>query len=80
MKARFKRRNGQTMVEYIIIVCLIAITLIAVFGFFSKAIGKRVATATAALDDEAGSEAAAVAEGIDGNSIRNLDPGGNSNN
>ena len=28
-------RKGQTMVEYIIIVCIIAVSLIAVFSYFS---------------------------------------------
>ena len=36
-------RKGQTMVEYIIIVCLIAISLIAVFTYLSRAIGKKAA-------------------------------------
>ena len=35
-------RKGQTMVEYIIIVGLIAISLIAVFTYLSRAIGKKV--------------------------------------
>ena len=35
-----KLRKGQTMVEYIIIVCLIAVSLIAVFTYLSRAIGK----------------------------------------
>lgn len=57
MKARSKRRNGQTMVEYIIIVALVAVGLIALFGYFSKAVGTKVTGVTAALDDTAGSEA-----------------------
>ena len=42
-------RKGQTMVEYIIIVVLIAVSLIAVFTFLSRAIGKKAAGATEAL-------------------------------
>ena len=38
-------RKGQTMVEYIIIVGLIAISLIAVFTYLSRAIGKKAAGA-----------------------------------
>ena len=44
MKAR-KSKKGQTMVEYIIIVALIAISLIAVFMYFGRATGKKVAGA-----------------------------------
>ncbi len=61
-KSKLNRRNGQTMVEYIIIVVLIAISLLVLFGKLSKATGKKVAGATAALDDEVGSEAKSLAE------------------
>ena len=56
MKSR-KQKKGQTMVEYIIIVALIAISLIAVFSYFSRATGKTVANATKQLDSEEGSQA-----------------------
>ena len=56
------RKNGQTMVEYIIIVVLIAISLLVLFGKLSKATGKKVAGATAALDEDVGSEAKSLAE------------------
>ena len=46
-----KLRKGQTMVEYIIIVCLIAISLIAVFSYLSRAIGKKAAGAASALSE-----------------------------
>jgi Flp pilus assembly pilin Flp len=39
------------MLEYIIIVALIAISLIAVFTYFGGAVGKKVAGATEAIDD-----------------------------
>ena len=61
-KSKRNRRNGQTMVEYIIIVVLIAISLLVLFGKLSKATGKKVAGATAALDEEVGSEAKSLAE------------------
>ena len=50
-----KTRNnkGQAMVEYIIIVVLIAITLIVLFAKFGGAIGKNVAGAANALDANA---------------------------
>ena len=50
MKNR-KHKKGQTMLEYIIIVALIAISLIAVFTYFGGAVGKKVAGATEAIDD-----------------------------
>jgi len=50
MNAR-KNKKGQTMLEYIIIVALIAISLIAVFTYFGGAVGKKVAGATEAIDD-----------------------------
>jgi len=60
-----KNRRGQTMVEYIIIVALIAISLIAVFTYFSKAAGKKVAGATQALDSEMGDKAKQAVDSID---------------
>ena len=77
MSTRFRNRRGQTMVEYIIIVVLIAITLLVLFGKLSKATGKKVAGATSALDSTVGGEAAAIANTIDENRVRNLRPDGN---
>ena len=65
-------RRGQTMVEYIIIVALIAISLIAVFTYLSRAIGKKTAGATDALSESEGSQAKAKVEEIQEGSIRNL--------
>lgn len=67
-----KSRKGQTMVEYIIIVVLIAITLMVLFSKFSKAAGKKLAGATSALDSESGSEAASLAEEIDEKKVADL--------
>ena len=57
-----KLRKGQTMVEYIIIVCLIVVSLIAVFTFLSRAIGKKAAGATEALSEEEGAKARSAVE------------------
>ena len=65
-------RKGQTMVEYIIIVCLIAVSLIAVFSYLARAIGKKAAGATEALSSEEGSKAKSAAESISESSIKNL--------
>lgn len=67
-----KLRKGQTMVEYIIIVCLIAVSLIAVFTYLSRAIGKKGAGAAEALSDEEGSKAKEAVERIDENSIKRI--------
>lgn len=72
MKKNRKNRSGQTMVEYIIIVVLIAITLLVLFSRLSKATGRKIAGATSALDADAGSEAASLAEDIDENKVRDL--------
>ena len=76
MKKRSNRRSGQTMVEYIIIVVLIAITLLVLFSRLSKATGKKIAGATSALDADVGSEAATLANEIDENKVKNLQPDG----
>ena len=65
-------RKGQTMVEYIIIVCLIAVSLIAVFSYLSRAIGKKAAGATEAPSSEEGQKAKAAAEAISEDSVKNL--------
>lgn len=79
MKCRFGRRSGQTMVEYIIIVVLIAITLIFIVGKFSQATGRKIAGATSALDADAGSAAADAAENISGDKIKELNSDGTFN-
>ena len=65
-------RKGQTMVEYIIIVALIAVSLIAVFTYLSRAIGKKAAGATEALSSEEGSKAKSAVEEISEDSIKKI--------
>ncbi len=71
MKA-VKGKRGQTMVEYIIIVALVAISLIAVFTYFGRGVGKKVAAATEKLSDEEGGKAKSAVESIDENAIKRL--------
>ncbi|MCQ2393796.1 MAG: hypothetical protein MJ249_05845 [Kiritimatiellae bacterium] len=67
-----KTKKGQTMVEYIIIVALIAISLIAVFTYFGRGVGKKVAGATAAISEEEGNKAKQSVESLDENTIKRL--------
>ena len=65
-------RKGQTMVEYIIIVCLIAVSLIAVFTYLSRAIGKKAAGAAEAISEEEGDKAKSAVDSIDENTIKQI--------
>lgn len=65
-------RRGQTMVEYIIIVGLIAVSLIAVFTYLSRAIGKKAAGATEALSAEEGQKAKSAVDSISEGTIKQL--------
>ena len=65
-------RKGQTMVEYIIIVCLIAVSLIAVFTYLSRAIGRKAAGAAGALSEQEGSSAQSAVENISEDSLKQL--------
>lgn len=64
------------MVEYIIIVVLIAITCLSLFMYFGKAIGKKVSGATSALDEEVGAEAEDEYGTINIDKIKSLDETG----
>ncbi len=67
-----RKRKGQTMVEYIIIVCLIAVSLIAVFTYLSRAIGKKASGAAGALSSEEGENARQAVEQISEESLKDL--------
>ena len=47
-----KMKKGQTMVEYIIIVALIAIALVGIFSFFGRTVHKKVKGAAEELTTE----------------------------
>jgi Flp pilus assembly pilin Flp len=59
MKTSMKRKEGQAMVEYIIIVAVVAIAALVIFGLFGDAIQKKLGGAVDALDGD-GEGAAAV--------------------
>ena len=65
-------RKGQTMVEYILIVCLIAVSLIAVFTYLSRAIGRKAAGAAEALSEQEGSSAKGAVENISEDTIKQI--------
>ena len=65
-------RKGQTMVEYIIIVCLIAVSLISVFTYLSRAIGRKAAGATEKLSSQEGQQAMEAVENISEDTIRDI--------
>lgn len=67
-----KFKKGQTMVEYIIIVTIIAISLIALFTYFSRGVGKKVAGATEAISVSEGSNAKSAVENIDTDTIKKI--------
>ena len=67
-----KFKKGQTMVEYTIIITLIAISLIAVFTYFSRGVGKKVAGATEAISESEGSNAKSAVENIDTDTIKKI--------
>ena len=71
-KLKQKLKRGQTMVEYIIIITLIAISLIAVFTYLSRAIGKKAAGAAEALSSSEGASARSAVESINENTIREI--------
>ena len=51
-----RMKKGQTMVEYIIIVALIAIALVGIFSFFGKTVHKKVKGAAETLTEEKASD------------------------
>ena len=59
-----KKKSGQAMVEYIIIVVIVAIAAIAVFGVFSDRLRGMLGGATEALGGDAGGSTSQSSESI----------------
>jgi Flp pilus assembly pilin Flp len=70
-----KKKSGQTMTEYIIIVAIVAIAAIAIFGYFSDVIQTKVSGAGAAMDNDNVTRPQ-VQAGDSVNALKNLDATG----
>ncbi len=80
MKAGMKRKQGQAMVEYIIIVAVVAVAALVVFGLFGDTIRTKMSGAISTLDST-GNDAAAqsdVTSNKSGEFLKNLDETGES--
>lgn len=69
---RSRRRSGQTMVEYIIIVVVVAIAALVLFGIFGDTLRKKLSGAVSSLDDEQGAEAQSAAQEDSADMLRQL--------
>ena len=75
-----KNKRGQAMVEYIIIVVLVAIAALAIFGAFSDTIRMKLSGAVAEMDNGAGVQQAQQAVQNSSQSVlKNLDADGLNN-
>jgi Flp pilus assembly pilin Flp len=74
-----KSRQGQAMVEYIIIVVVVAVAALVVFGLFGDAIKKKMSGAVSSLDEDLGSDAQTEAGKTSADQLRNLDADGTVN-
>jgi hypothetical protein len=68
------------MVEYIIIVVVVAIAGLVLFGIFGDTIRKKLSGAVSSLDEEKGSEAQSAAQESGSEFLKNLDYDGESGN
>ena len=78
MKTKLKRKQGQAMVEYIIIVAVVAIAALVIFGMFGDTIQEKLAGATSELDSDS-SASAEVSDGASRDFLRDLDAEGSGN-
>jgi len=71
MKKSIRRKEGQTMVEYIIIVAVVAMAVLTLFGLFGDVLKKKLGGAVDELD-EGGAGAAAATEEKAADQIKSL--------
>ena len=76
MKTSIRKRSGQAMVEYIIIVVVIAIAALAVFGYFGGAVQKKVSGATSSIDSDLGSKAQGEVQESTAETLKTMDKTG----
>ena len=65
MRKMKKRKEGQAMVEYIIIVAVVAIAALVIFGLFGDTIKKKLGGAVDELDGGSAGKAAASEKSLD---------------
>jgi Tfp pilus assembly protein PilV len=76
---RIRSKRGQTMVEYIIIVVVIAIAGLVLFGLFGDTLRKKMSGAVSSLDSgQQASDAQQAASGSSADWLRNMDETGSS--
>ncbi len=76
MKRMQKNRKGQAIVEYIIIVVIVALGALTLMGMFSDTIQDKMAGVINTLGGVGGEEADEVSKGDSLNSMKELDSGG----
>ncbi len=69
IKSLAKRQRGQGMVEYIVIVALIAVAGIAAFGYFGQTVKHQVAGMATELSGKSGTASVTAAQTAAGNAV-----------
>lgn len=52
-----RRRRGQTIVEYVLIICIVIVASIGLLSIFSDTVRKKISGIVSTIDDEKGQEA-----------------------
>ena len=52
-----KCRRGQTIVEYVLIICIVVVASIGLLSIFSDTVRKKISGIVSTIDDEKGQEA-----------------------